>query len=273
MIIVSLNNNYYVTGTVTEVLDEKNGLFVIQDEDGAELYIRLPKDADGNTYVNASTHIVKCDKIRIYGKPTRNTEETSKERLPAKIEGGVFTVLEHEHVFGEATCTEPATCACLHTNGDPLGHIDESGDGICDRCNWNFSLNISNLVINTIANDPNSGTVSEDSSYRTWENDVFSVVVSKGSASLDATANQYMKLRKGNTVTFTAKNGKTMSLIKVTSTTSSYASKIEAAFKNVAGATVTIEDDVVTVEFAEKVESVTITLDASSRFGNVEIAY
>ena len=38
------------------------------------------------------------------------------------------------HTYGEATCTEPATCSeCKATTGDPLGHIDENRDHICDR--------------------------------------------------------------------------------------------------------------------------------------------
>ena len=41
---------------------------------------------------------------------------------------------QHSHNFSQATCTEPATCACGQTSGDALGHTQPNADGKCDRC-------------------------------------------------------------------------------------------------------------------------------------------
>ncbi|MGN0999156.1 MAG: hypothetical protein ACI4PO_06350 [Faecousia sp.] len=53
---------------------------------------------------------------------------------------GVCTVCgyqDHEHVYGPATCTKPATCTvegCSATQGEALGHKDENHDHVCDVC-------------------------------------------------------------------------------------------------------------------------------------------
>ena len=38
----------------------------------------------------------------------------------------------HEHVWSDATCTEPAKCECGETQGEALGHAYEAG--VCTRC-------------------------------------------------------------------------------------------------------------------------------------------
>ena len=42
------------------------------------------------------------------------------------------TALPHEHVWSDATCTEPAKCECGETQGEALGH--DYADGLCTRC-------------------------------------------------------------------------------------------------------------------------------------------
>ena len=45
----------------------------------------------------------------------------------------------HEHVFGEATCTTPATCECGVTEGEALGHSFENGAcSVCGETDPNY---------------------------------------------------------------------------------------------------------------------------------------
>ncbi len=41
---------------------------------------------------------------------------------------------EHVHAFGEATCTEPATCECGETEGEPAGHTPVDDAPIAATC-------------------------------------------------------------------------------------------------------------------------------------------
>ena len=49
MIIVSLSSSYYMEGVITEIRDANNGIFVLTDEAGDSVIVRLPKDAAGNS--------------------------------------------------------------------------------------------------------------------------------------------------------------------------------------------------------------------------------
>ena len=205
MIIVSLSNSYYAEGVVTEVLDAKNGVFVITDEAGDSILVRLPKNAEGTAYASwTSGKVVLGDTIQMYGKPTRNTSSTYTQE--AKIESGVLTVLKHEHKFSEATCKVPATCECLAVNGEALGHGDTNGDNLCDRCQFNMSWKESYVVI---ATDPSAnGVLAADETSWTWSNEEFDAVIAKGTSTytIYKTAKAYMQLKKLNTLTVASKN-------------------------------------------------------------------
>ena len=244
---------------------QKNGIFIISDEDGNTFLIRLAKDENGVMYTNWECKVVLNDTIRVCGRVGKFT--TSNATSIPSIQSGVLTIIAHEHIYGEATCTEGPTCRCGHVNGEANCHKDENGDDVCDVCKFNMNLKSSSLAI--VTNDTATTGTS-----RTWENDVFSVTVEKGTATgFDLTSNAYMKLRKGNTATFTGKNGTKISQIVITSTTNTYGAPFATAFESVEGATVTIEDNVITVVFEEAVESVTVTLAKSARVANVEILY
>jgi hypothetical protein len=44
---LSTSSKYYVIGTIVQVLDQKNGIFLVDDGTGEKFYFRLPKNADG----------------------------------------------------------------------------------------------------------------------------------------------------------------------------------------------------------------------------------
>ena len=142
MIIVSLSGNYYMEGVITEVVDAKNGVFIITDEAGDTISVNMPKNAAGQSYAQwEDLKVVLGDTIQLYGKPTRNTTSQKPE-----VKSALLTVLKHEHSFGEPSCLLPATCGCLVTTGEPLGHTDTDANDFCDVCNWDLNTDFENIL-------------------------------------------------------------------------------------------------------------------------------
>ena len=229
MIIVSLNSNYYVEGVVTEIVDAKNGNFIITDEAGDHILIRLPKNADGQSYSAwTNVKVVVGDTVSVYGKPAKNSSTPTTEK--AKVEGGVLTILKHEHSFSEVTCTKNSVCGCLAQGQEALGHIDENGDDSCDRCEWNMKLSVSNIVIATDTTLAN-GVLDANQTSWTWSNENFDVVIAKGKStySLYKTAKAYMQLKKQNTLTVESKNGLKMQSVTISVTSANYLTQLQNA--------------------------------------------
>ena len=247
MIIVSLSSNYYVEGVVTEIVDAKNGMFIIQDEAGDSILVRLPKDADGNAYSSWKTSfVVVGDTIQVYGKPSKNTGSPATEK--AKIEGGVLTVLKHTHAFSDATCAEASVCACGFENSPALGHTDvEPKDGSCDRCGWNMNLVVSNIAIRTDAEG--NGVLAEDLSNWVWTDGIFNVEIAKGTSSytLYKTAKTYMQLKANNTFTVYNTTGATIKSVTIFTTNATQLANLEKAMagltftKDEASLSITVE--------------------------------
>jgi hypothetical protein len=250
MIIVSLNSNYYVEGVVTEVTDAKNGGFVITDEAGDTLFVRLPKDADGNAYSAwKANKVVLGDTIQLYGKPVRNSSAPTTVKV--KVESGVLTILKHEHNFSAPTCTEDGVCGCLAVGEKALGHSNENGDNFCDRCNWNLNWKISNIVIATdptLANGVQTTGSDGKATAWTWSDDSFNAIIAKGTSTvtLYTTAKAYMQLKKQNTFTLENKNGASIKTITLSVTSTSYLTNLETVLKN-AGLTVTKDEAALTI--------------------------
>ena len=223
MIIISLTNNYYVEGVVTEVIDAKNGNFIITDEAGDQLYIRMPVDANGVSHSGWQAKVVVGDVVSIYGKP--KTTAGWNTSLKAGIQGGVLTFIDqHDHVFSEPTCTEPGYCVCGQDGPAALGHIDADTNNLCDRCSWNMKLLADDILIGTDAKYNGVVTNGEDGKalYWTWSGNAFDVVIHKGTSTYTVytTAKDYMQLKKLNTLTV-VNNGATLKIIviKVTNAT------------------------------------------------------
>ena len=250
MIVVSLSSNYYVEGVVTEVTDAKNGMFIITDEAGDTLLVRMPKDENGNLYSTWTTYKVCLgDTLKVYGKPTKNTGAPAA--VKAKIEGGLITVLKHEHNFSAVTCTEDAVCGCLTVGDKALGHINENGDNLCDRCEWNLNLKIANIAITTDTTLSNGvqtmGTDGKAAAW-TWSDENFDVVIAKGTSTvtLYTTAKAYMQLKKLNTFTLTNKNGKMIKSVTLSTTNATQLTNLVNALAN-NGLTFTKDEAALTV--------------------------
>ena len=244
MIIVSLPGNYYMEGTVTQVLDAKNGNFVITDEAGDSVTVRLPKNADGITHANWEQKIVVGDVVRLYGQPKRDTN--SNPPCAAMVQSAVLTILKsHDHVFGEATCLENGVCFCGKVGIPALGHTDEDASGLCDRCDWNMNLKVETVVTRT---DNGSAVVNDAKTTSTWNGTEFSVTVNKaGGSQLYTTSKDHMRFYKQNELVIASLNGKVMNTVTITFTAASHMTNFEKLLtgftftKDEAKFTITIE--------------------------------
>ena len=246
MIIVSTSNQYYVKGVVIEVTDAKNGIFIIANEAGEQLLVRLPKDAEGTSYSSWTTKVVVGDTVQIYGTPKRNTGTPAT--VTVKIEGGVLTVLSHTHDFSVPTCTKPSVCGCAAVDADALGHIDEDASGLCDRCQWNMNLQTSSVAIRTDADGIGVIDAATPPTKWTWDNGEITAVISKGSSTytLYKTAKAYMQLKKNNYLDVSVNGGATISTVTISVTTSTYLTHLVTC-ANANGLTFTQDTDALSI--------------------------
>ena len=197
----SVTANYYVEGIVSEIVNAKIGIFVISDGADNTLLVRLPKNESGAAYSSwAEGKVTLGDTIRIYGKPTQNTETPTEQAT--KIGGGVLTVLSHEHSFLAADCLRDESCGCGVVNASALGHIDEAegvADGICDRCGHSVTLTSEYINIATNTN----GILNDEKTKWTWSGDAFEVEITNGASltELYTASNDFMLLNSQNKVT------------------------------------------------------------------------
>ena len=272
---LSSSYKYYVEGTIVEVLDAKNGIFLIDDGTGEKFYFRLPVNEAGVSHANWAVRLVLGDKVRVYGKINKYSTSTAPNGsyYPA-IQSGLVTLLEqHDHVFGEATCKEPAQCECLTTTGEPLGHSDGDGDNLCDRCQFNVKLTVESVEVRT---DNNSGVTNDAKTSTTWTGTNFDVIVNKASGGqLYTTAKDHMRVYKGNTITISNKTGITVQSIVIYVTNATQIANME---KMLTGLTYTKNDVdfTITIEWNSS-DSLVLTnplsTGSTTQFKCVEIIY
>ena len=273
---LSTSGSYYVEGVIVEVLDAKNGIFLIADKNdltGETFYFRLPKDADGVSHSNWTVKLTLGDHVKVYGKVNKFTTNTAPNgQFYPSIQGGLVEVLErHPHIFGEPTCLEPGYCACGQDGPVALGHIDENTDNLCDRCSFNLNLVLENIVVRT---DNNSGVVDTTAQTYTWSGENFYVQVSKGSGSmLYTTAKDHMRVYKNSDIIFGNTSGKVIDYITITVTNATQLNNFKTIF---AGYTFTADEAnlTLTVEI-DSAETFTIKNSTTStiQFKSVEFAY
>ena len=229
---LSTSNKYYVVGTIVEVLDQKNGIFLVDDGTGETFYFRLPKNAEGVSHSSWEIKFTLGDKVQIYGAINKysSTSAPNGQYWPA-MQSPVVTLLEqHAHAFVGPTCTDQAYCVCGQLGDVALGHLDADASGYCDRCNWDMSLKLSSIAVSTTVEKTN-GVLDENKTSWTWSDDEFDVVIAKGTSTvtLYTTAKDYMQLKKLNTLTVSSKNGATMKTITIGVTSATYLTNIQAA--------------------------------------------
>ncbi|MBR2971801.1 MAG: hypothetical protein IKC61_02600 [Clostridia bacterium] len=214
---LSTSNAYYVEGTIVEVLDQKNGIFLLDDGTGETFYFRLPKNAEDVSHANWEIKLTLGDKVRLYGKINKFSSTTAPngQYWPA-MQGPVVTLLEqhaHDFTFSPATCSDPAFCVCGQSYGESLDCVDTDGNDLCDACGRNVKYVYEYVEIRT---DNDSGVLDTTAGTYTWSNDNFDVQVAKGTSSqLYSTAKDHMRVYKGNEFILVSKNGLTVKTITV----------------------------------------------------------
>ena len=214
---ISTSALYYVQGTIVEVLDAKNGIFLIDDGTGEKFYFRLPVNADGVSHANWAIKLTLGDKVSVYGKINKySTSSAPNGQFWPAIQGGLVTILEqhpHDYTTTPATCSKPAFCACGQSYGEPLGCADTDGDQLCDDCGKNVNYIYEYVEIRT---DNESGVLDTEAGTYTWSNDNFDVQVTKGtSTQLYTTAKDHMRVYKNNAFILANKNGIVVKTITV----------------------------------------------------------
>ncbi len=278
MIIVSLSSSYYVEGVVTEVIDSKNGIFVIKDEEENTILIRLPKNAEGNLYSSwTENKLVLGDKVQVYGKPSRNTGSPNTQT--AKIESGILTVLEHTHAaVGDKVCTKPTLCGCGYQMAEATGHVDADENDLCDNCNWNMNLTSTQIAIGTDSKYNGVTTNGDDGKalYWTWSNDNFDAVIHKGQSTftLYTNAKDYMQLKKLNTLTVSGKNGELIKSITIFTTNATQLTNLKGAIGSAYVYTENAESFSLTIELDSVAEFVISHVGSTTVYiSGVEIVY
>ena len=274
---LSTSGSYYVEGVIVEVLDAKNGIFLIADKDdltGETFYFRLPKDADGVTHANWAVKLVLGDYVRVYGKINKYSTTTAPNgQFWPSIQSGTVEVLErHPHDFTTkpATCSAPAYCACGQSYGEALGCADNNGDDLCDDCGKNVKFVYEYVEIRT---DNNSGVADTTAGTYTWSNDNFDVQVNKGtSTQLYTTSKDHMRLYKGNNFVLINKTGRAVKTITVYLTNATQVTNFE---KFLTGYTFTSDAENFTVTFEiSALETLTLANTGSTtQIKGVEFGY
>ena len=160
----------------------------------------------------------------------------------------------------DAGCTLDSYTLADDGEGDEGG--DEGGDAVEGESE---SLNIT----------ATGGTLASDSLSISWEGTNFSVVNEKGTSSsaIRTSDSDHFRVYKNNSTTISAKNGKQLSQIVITTTGSTYTTALlNSTFSD--GVTAAADGNVVTLTLASAMDAVVI--DATSaqwRLNKVEVTY
>ena len=228
---LSTSNKYYVVGTIVEVLDQKNGIFLLDDGTGETFYFRLPKNADGTSHANWTVKLTLGDKVQIYGAVNKFSATTAPngQYWPA-MQSPVATLLEqhpHDYTNTPATCFYPAYCVCGANDNKPLGHSDSDANNTCDACGYSMTSLLEEVKTH-FQDIKDTDKVDTTNGIATFDGTEFVVTVTKGTASLNTNGSNHMRLNKGNNIAIEAKNGNKIVSITLVAVSETYLDELEA---------------------------------------------
>ncbi len=257
------SQKYYITGYIVSVVNTTYGNMTIRDENGDEIYIYGLYSADGKTQYNRLPYKpVKGDQITIH--TVIGTYSSSAQAKSAWLD----EVVKHtEHVWIDATCTAPKTCKyCGATEGTKADHTYE--EGVCTGCG-----RLENAVClqnATISFNSTSNRTVFTTSQQVWEQNGIKLINDKSSSSSNiGNYSNPVRLYQGSKVTI---EGVGMTKVVITASgESKHKTAVYDSVKNLAGATVTKSGDVITIVFAEAVDSFNFNMSAQGRISSITV--
>jgi hypothetical protein len=170
-----------------------------------------------------------------------------------------------EHVWVDATCTAPKTCSiCDATEGETLEHVYVDGVCVCGKEEGATALVNATLDFSNKAN-----RVTFTTSQQVWEQNGVKLTNDKASSS-SAVADYAnpVRLYQGSKVTI---SGVGITKVVITTSESKYTTALVNSAKTIAGATVTSSGNVVTITFAEAVDSFSFSCSAQIRMKTIVV--
>ncbi|MBR1955482.1 MAG: hypothetical protein IKA29_06140, partial [Clostridia bacterium] len=175
----------------------------------------------------------------------------------------------------DATCDAPAACTvCGKANGEALGHTDEAdSNGKCDRCGADLNAAAASETASLSFADKAQRTTFT-SSQQVWEQN--GIKLTNDQASSTSPVADYAKparFYKSSKITIVAPGQITKIVFDCNS--SSYATALKNSIGTVAGATVSVSSDKVTVTFTSAVDSFVIASLSGGqvRMDAIEVTY
>lgn len=254
---------YYITGIIASVPDATYGNFDLTDGNGNTILIYGLYSADGKTqYGSMADKPKKGDEITVY------TVLGKYSNAPQGKNAWMDDFVKHtEHVWVDASCTAPKTCAlCDLTEGEALEHTYVDGECTgCGKVEGAAALVNANLSFSSKNNRTQFTT-----SIQVWEQNGVKVTNNKASSSSNvADYAGPARFYAGSNIVV---EGVGISKIVFDCNSSSYATALKNSIGTVSGATVTVSSDKVTVTFSAPVDSFTIAkLTAQVRMDSITI--
>ena len=237
---------YYITGIVSSIPDSTHGNFDLVDENGDKILIYGLWDQTGaKKYGNMTNKPLKGDEITIY------TVLGCYNGTPQGYNAWTDEFISHTHSWVDATCKAPKTCSvCETTEGSVADHTYVGGK--CTGCGKEegAASAVSNAKLD-FSNKNNRTTFT--TSQQVWEQNGVKLTNDKSSSTSNvADYASPARFYKGSKITIEAVGIKK---IIFDCNSNAYANDLKTSIGTVAGATVTVSGDKVTVEFTTAVDS------------------
>ena len=276
---------YYVSGVIVEVVNTTYGNVYIQDENGNKFLVYGLYSYDGTTRYDAMTYKPGLgDEISVWG--VIGAYSNSAQMKNAWLDEVV--ICEHDEYVVDETKSVAATCtkaglkvevctSCnvktIETEIEALGHTTE--EGTCERCGEEIGGEAPALVevTGTLTFDNTSKRTEFSTSKQVWTEAGITMTNDKGSSTSNvAYYSKPVRLYASSKITVTAPGAITKIVFDCNS--SSYATALKNSIGTVAGATVSVSSDKVTVTFSEAVDSFVIAkLTAQVRMDAITVTY
>ena len=266
------NTYYNVTGTVQSIASTQYGNMYIADDAGNKIYVYGTYSAQGTIRYDAmpvkpavGDVITLNSKLATYNNAiqlsnARIVHECEREFACAGCELCGETKGAAAHTGGTATCIDQAVCTVCGSEYGAFADHEYGEDNVCttEGCGKTNPAASGKLENATITFDSTSKRTEYNTSVQIWEENGITVTNNKSSSTSNVA--DYSKPARFYKSSQLIVEGAGMTTIVFDCNSNDYATALKNSIGTVAGATVTISSDKVTVTFTEAVNSFTITL-------------